>query len=86
MKDLFKNPKFVKLFAAGITSQLGNTIGNMALAFYLLDRFSSQPFYATLAELMYSVPTLLVFFWWGFSPTGWTASGFALIAIGSGRV
>ncbi|MDF2935808.1 MAG: transporter [Paenibacillaceae bacterium] len=62
MKDLFKNPLFLKLFAAGVTSQLGNTIGNMALAFYLLDRFSSQPFYATLAELMYSAPTLLVFF------------------------
>ncbi|MFM9328122.1 MFS transporter [Paenibacillus mesotrionivorans] len=62
MKDLFKNPRFIKLFAAGVTSQLGNTIGNMALAFFLLDRFSTQPFYATLAELMYSAPTLLVFF------------------------
>lgn len=62
MKELFRNPRFLKLFVAGVTSQLGNTIGNMALAFYLLDRFSSQPFYATLAELMYSVPTLLVFF------------------------
>lgn len=62
MKELFRNPQFLKLFAAGVTSQLGNIIGNMALAFYLLDRFSSQPFYATLAELMYSVPTLLVFF------------------------
>lgn len=62
MKELFKQPVFSRLFAAGVTSQLGNTIGNMALAFYLLDRFSTQPFYATLAELMYSLPTLAVFF------------------------
>lgn len=62
MKDIFRNSSFVKLFAAGITSQLGNTIGTMALAFYLLDRFADQPFYATLAELMYSLPTLAVFF------------------------
>jgi MFS transporter, DHA3 family, macrolide efflux protein len=62
MKEIFGNTAFRKLFAAGITSQLGNIIGNMALAFYLLDRFASQPAYATLAELMYSLPTLAVFF------------------------
>lgn len=62
MKDLFRNSSFRKLFAAAVTSQMGNIIGNMALAFYLLDHFASQPAYATAAELMYSLPTLAVFF------------------------
>ncbi|APH05490.1 MFS transporter [Bacillus weihaiensis] len=59
---IFKNPNFVKLFYAALFSQMGTTIGNMAFAFYLLDHFSHQPSYATLAELMYSLPTILVFF------------------------
>ncbi|WP_274654418.1 MFS transporter [Paenibacillus humicola] len=62
MKELFRNGVFVKLFAASFASQMGATIGNMAFAFYLLDRFSSQPAYASLAELMYALPTLFVFF------------------------
>ncbi|WP_438433262.1 MFS transporter [Gorillibacterium sp. sgz500922] len=62
MKELFKNRLFVRLFAASFASQLGTTIGNMAFAFYLLDRFASQPAYASAAELMYSLPTLFVFF------------------------
>ncbi len=59
---IFANRTFAKLFLASFAAQLGSTIGNMAFAFYLLDRFSSQPYYATLAELMYSLPTLVVFF------------------------
>lgn len=59
---IFKNKNFVKLFFAALASQMGTTIGNMAFAFYLLDRFSHQPSYATMAELMYSLPTLFVFF------------------------
>ncbi|MBM7603581.1 H+ antiporter protein [Metabacillus crassostreae] len=59
---IFRNPNFVKLFYAALFSQMGTTIGNMAFAFYLLDHFSHQPSYATLAELMYSLPTILVFF------------------------
>jgi MFS family permease len=62
LKNIFANRTFTKLFLASFASQLGTTIGNMAFAFYLLDRFSSQPYYATLAELMYSLPTLFVFF------------------------
>ncbi|MDF2922687.1 MAG: ykuC [Paenibacillaceae bacterium] len=62
MRDIFRNATFCKLFAAAVTSQLGSTIGNMALAFYLLDHYSNQPGYAALAELMYSLPTLAVFF------------------------
>lgn len=65
MIGLFKNAEFTKLFIANFASQLGSVIGNMAFAFYLLDRFSSQPYYATLAELMYSLPTLLVFLFVG---------------------
>lgn len=59
---IFRNQNFVKLFYAALFSQMGTTIGNMAFAFYLLDHFSHQPAYTTLAELMYSLPTILVFF------------------------
>ncbi|CAM3004339.1 MFS transporter [Paenibacillus sediminis] len=62
MKQLFVNRNFVRLFIASFTSQLGTIVGNMAFAFFLLDRFASQPYYATLAEMMYALPTLLVFF------------------------
>ncbi|KUP08829.1 MFS transporter [Bacillus coahuilensis p1.1.43] len=61
MKEIFGNKTFVKLFFASVTSQMGSTIGNMAFAFYLLEHFASQPYLATLAELMYSLPTLAVF-------------------------
>lgn len=61
MKELMANRNFVRMFLATFASQFGTTVGNMAFAFYLLDRFSSQPGYASLAELMYSLPTLLVF-------------------------
>lgn len=59
---IFRNRNFLKLFYAALFSQLGTTIGNMAFAFYLLDHFSQQPSYATIAELMYSLPTIVVFF------------------------
>lgn len=65
MKDflkIFQNRNFSKLFLAGFTSMMGSIIGVTAFMFYLLDKFSEQPFYATLAELMYSLPTLAVFF------------------------
>lgn len=63
--DIFKNRTFIKLFFAAFTSQMGSTVGNMAFAFYLLDHFSDQPYYATLAELMYALPTIFVFFFVG---------------------
>jgi MFS transporter, DHA3 family, macrolide efflux protein len=59
---LFKNKLFRKLFIASIASQLGSMVGTVAFTFYLLDHFSKQPFLATLAELMYSLPILFVFF------------------------
>lgn len=60
--DIFRNGSFTKLFLANFTSQMGSTIGLTAFMFYLLDRFSSQPAYATITELMYSLPMLAVFF------------------------
>ncbi|WP_085523289.1 MFS transporter [Tuberibacillus sp. Marseille-P3662] len=59
---VFKNMNFTKLFLASFASRMGTIIGMTAFTFYLLDRFSNQPFYATLTEIMYSAPTLLVFF------------------------
>ncbi|UII56839.1 MFS transporter [Cytobacillus spongiae] len=61
-KEIFKNPNFVKLFFANFTSQMGSTIGLTAFMFYLLERFSDQPVYASITELMYSLPTLFIFF------------------------
>jgi len=61
MTALFRNPTFVKLFFAAFASQLGTVVGNMAFAFYLLDHYSSRPDLASLAELMYALPTLAVF-------------------------
>jgi MFS transporter, DHA3 family, macrolide efflux protein len=61
-RDVFQNRTFRNLFFATFTSQMGSTIGLTAFMFYLLDRFSDQPAYATITELMYSIPTLAVFF------------------------
>lgn len=63
--QLFKNLTFTKMFLAHFASQLGTVVGNMAFVFYLLDHFSTQPAYATIAELMYSLPTLAVFLFVG---------------------
>jgi DHA3 family macrolide efflux protein-like MFS transporter len=60
--ELFKKSNYRNLFLATFTSQMGSVIGMTAFMFYLLDRFSKQPAYATVTELMYSLPTLVVFF------------------------
>jgi MFS transporter, DHA3 family, macrolide efflux protein len=62
MIEIFKNPIFLKLFFANFTSHMGSVIGLTAFMFYLLDRFSDQPMYASVTEMMYSLPTLVVFF------------------------
>ncbi|MCA1059658.1 MFS transporter [Rossellomorea aquimaris] len=62
MIEIFKNPIFLKLFFANFTSHIGSVIGLTAFMFYLLDRFSDQPMYASVTEMMYSIPTLVVFF------------------------
>ncbi|MFP3377585.1 MFS transporter [Bacillus sp. SIMBA_069] len=59
---LFQNGNYLRLFFASFTSQMGSTIGLTALMFYFLNRFSHQPAYATITELMLSLPTLVVFF------------------------
>ncbi|WP_456271958.1 MFS transporter [Bacillus sp. AK031] len=61
-KKIFRNPTFTKLFFANFTSHMGSVIGLTAFMFYLLDRFSEQPVYASITEMMYSLPTLAVFF------------------------
>ncbi|MFE8700173.1 MFS transporter [Cytobacillus sp. FJAT-54145] len=61
-KEVFQNRNYRNLFFANFTSQMGSTIGLTAFMFYLLDRFSDQPVYATITELMFSLPTLAVFF------------------------
>ncbi len=62
MIEIFKNPIFLKLFFANVTSQFGSVIGLTAFMFYLLDRFSEQPMYASITEMMFSLPMLAVFF------------------------
>lgn len=61
MKELFRNPVFCKLFLAAFTSQLGTVVGNMAMVYYIVDTYSEQPSLASTAELMYSLPTLAIF-------------------------
>ncbi len=60
--EILKNRNFTRLFAASLTSQMGTILGNMAFVFYLLDRFSDQPGYATAAELMSALPSVFAFF------------------------
>jgi MFS transporter, DHA3 family, macrolide efflux protein len=62
MASVFRERNFTKLFFAAFTSQMGGTIGLTAFMFYLLHRYSNQPVYATITELMFSLPTLAVFF------------------------
>jgi len=59
---VFHNTNYRRLFFAAFLSQLGSVIGIVAFTFYLLDRFGKEPYYATIAEMMYSLPTLFVFF------------------------
>ncbi|WP_256972533.1 MFS transporter [Saccharibacillus sp. O23] len=61
MKALLRNATFRKLFIAAFASQLGTVVGNMAFAYYLVDRYSERPSLAATAELMYSLPALAVF-------------------------
>jgi MFS transporter, DHA3 family, macrolide efflux protein len=55
-------PTFRHLFIAQFASQLGSMIGITAFTFYLLEHFGDQPSYATISEMMISLPTLAVFF------------------------
>ncbi|MFD7521833.1 MFS transporter [Paenibacillus chitinolyticus] len=59
---LFNNRNYAHLFGAQLLSQIGSVTGLTAFAFYMLDKFGTQPAYATLTEMMYSLPTLFLFF------------------------
>jgi len=59
---VFKKADYTRLFLASFTSRMGSVVGMVAFSFYLLDRFSNQPFYVSLAEMMYSLQMLAVFF------------------------
>jgi len=60
--QIFKNRNFLWLFLANFTSQLGSVVGMTAFMLYLLRKFSNQPSYATITELMYTLPMLFLFF------------------------
>ncbi|MGZ4113308.1 MAG: MFS transporter, partial [Tumebacillaceae bacterium] len=62
MFGVFQNRNYLNLFLAGFASNLGTTAGMFAFVLYLLHRFGDQPFYTNLTEMMYSLPTLVVFF------------------------
>ncbi|MDR7071731.1 MFS transporter [Fictibacillus barbaricus] len=59
--DIFKNRAFTRLFIGNTISQLGSVIAGTSFMLYLLDRFSDQPAYASVVELMYALPMLAVF-------------------------
>jgi MFS transporter, DHA3 family, macrolide efflux protein len=63
--QIFKNRNFLWLFLANFTSQLGSVVGMTAFMLYLLRKFSSQPSYATITELTYTLPMLFLFFFVG---------------------
>lgn len=63
--SLSKNKKFLKIISAQFLSNFGTTVSTFAFAFYLLHLFPTQPTYMTVAELMYSLPTLFVFLFVG---------------------
>ncbi|ATO48962.1 MFS transporter [Brevibacillus laterosporus] len=62
---IFKNKNYTYLFLANVTSSMGNKIGLIAFTLYILTRFSSQPIFATITELMYSLPMLVIFLFIG---------------------
>lgn len=61
-KEIFQNKTYTRLLMANIASKLGAYIGTTAFLFYLLKEFTEKPIYATVNELMSTLPILLVFF------------------------
>jgi MFS transporter, DHA3 family, macrolide efflux protein len=59
---VFQNKNYIMLFLSQVTSQLGSVTGLIAFTFYILDRFHNQPGMASITEMMYSLPTLFLFF------------------------
>lgn len=68
MKDMisiFKNKAYAVIFFSNFLSQMGALIAATSLMFYMLKSFSEQPVYATVAELMIALPTLVLFIFIG---------------------
>ncbi|MDW7617331.1 MFS transporter [Peribacillus simplex] len=61
-KTVLSNKNYILLFCANLTSQMGSTIGLTAFMYFVLDKYSTQPSYATITELIYTLPILFVFF------------------------
>lgn len=60
-KSIFKNKAYTRLLLANIASKTGAYIGTTAFLFYLLKEFTEKPIYATVNELVSTLPVLLVF-------------------------
>ncbi|WP_028983685.1 MFS transporter [Sporolactobacillus terrae] len=60
--NIFRNKNYRNLFFASFASQLGTVTSATAFTFYFLDHYGSKPSYATIAEMMYTLPSVFVFF------------------------
>lgn len=60
--DIFKQANYRSLFLASFASQLGTVTCTTAFTFYLLDQYGDKPYYATVTMMMYTLPSLFVFF------------------------
>ncbi|MFT8316721.1 MAG: MFS transporter [Sporolactobacillus sp.] len=58
---IFRNTNYRRLFFASFASQLGTITSTTAFTFYLLDHYGNRPSYATLIGMMYTLPSLFVF-------------------------
>jgi DHA3 family macrolide efflux protein-like MFS transporter len=58
---IFRNRNFTKLFLAALLSKFGTVIGMTAFLFYLLRQFATQPQYASLSQMVMTLPTLALF-------------------------
>lgn len=60
--SIFRNANYRNLFFASFSSQLGTVTSTTAFTFYLLEQYGNRPYYATFVEMMYTLPSLFVFF------------------------
>ncbi|MFT8709324.1 MAG: MFS transporter [Sporolactobacillus sp.] len=64
-KQLFLKSNYRRLFLASFASQLGTVISTTSFTFYFLDHDASRPYYASLTQMMYTLPSLTVFLFSG---------------------
>ncbi|MGM9978324.1 MAG: MFS transporter [Clostridium sp.] len=65
MLKIFKNSIYKKLFISNFFSSLGSYVATISLMFHLLKEYPHNPSYATTAEMMLSLPVLLIFLFVG---------------------